>query len=77
MNSVFAGKNIDISILCGKIQKICKDYAETSQRKEPSERGDGVSPLFRNLSATSCVTRDDRGGCSRYRAAKMSPLGMN
>ena len=25
--------------------------------------------------ATSCVARDDRDGCSRYRAAKMSPIG--
>ena len=27
----FLGKKIDISVCCAKIQRICKDYAETKQ----------------------------------------------
>lgn len=36
--------------------------------------GTGESPRLFMLQATSSVARDDRDGCSRYRAAKMSCL---
>ena len=42
-----------------------------------SARGDRWEPSAENLQATSCVARDDRDGCSRYRVSKMSPTGDN
>ena len=33
-----------------------------------------MKALVENLYATSCVARDDRDGCSRYRASKISFL---
>ena len=41
------------------------------------ERGMVKALVDRNLQAISCVARDDRDGCSRYRASKMSALRMN
>ena len=38
--------------------------------------GTGESPRLTILQATSSVARDDRDGCSRYRAAKMSHNGI-
>ena len=37
-----------------------------------SERGMVKALVVHSLQATSCVARDDRDGCSRYRASKMS-----
>ena len=37
-----------------------------------SERGSVQALVDQNLQATSSVARDDRDGCSRYRASKMS-----
>ena len=37
----------------------------------------GKALVVQNLQAISSVARDDRDGCSRYRASKMSPLGTN
>ena len=45
-----------------------------SSRNVRSERGEGESPLTGTLQATFAVARDDRDGCSRYRASKMSAL---
>ncbi len=42
-----------------------------------SERGMVKALVVQSLQATSCVARDDRDGCSRYRASKMSALRMN
>ena len=47
-------------------------HAETKRIGSLQREGSGVSPLAKGLQATSCVARDDRDGCSRYRAAKMS-----
>jgi len=43
----------------------------------PEREGDGESPLMVRLQATSCVAREDRDGCSRYRASKMSAKRTN
>ena len=53
------------------MQKPCGNKAAFSffSEREP------VQALDENLQATSCVARDDRDGCSRYRAAKISPFG--
>ena len=68
---------IDFSVNCGRILWICKDIAETKRVREIfSERG-AVKALDFLPQATSSVARDDRDGCSRYRAAKMSPPGTN
>ena len=45
-----------------------------SKYRPLSERGDGESPLRKPLQATFCVAREDRDGCSRYRASKMLML---
>ena len=37
-----------------------------------SERGAVKALVDQNLQAISCVARDDRDGCSRYRASKIS-----
>ena len=44
---------------------------------ETFSEGEQVQAPGVTLSATSCVARDDRDGCSRYRASKMSPMGIN
>lgn len=54
-----------------KIATICKDNAETKQRLAPLARRGRWKPFGGRLRATSGVTRDDRGGSSRYRASKM------
>ena len=38
----------------------------------PSARGEWWKPLTDDLQATCRVAREDRDGCSRYRASKMS-----
>ena len=38
-----------------------------------SERGTVKALVDQSLQATSSVAREDRDGCSRYRASKMSP----
>ena len=68
---------IDNSSVCGKIQKICKNHAETKQFLSIFSEREPVRALEEILQATSCVARDDRDGCSRYRAAKISLSGMN
>ena len=70
-------KVIDISEECDRISEICKDIAETKQIPKPEARGERCKPSAEDLQATSCVARDDRDGCSRYRASKMSPVGTN
>ena len=43
-----------------------------------SERGEKVkTPYGRSLQATFFAPREDRGGCSRYRAAKMPGFPVN
>ena len=65
-------KIIDKSGICGKIvSQYAKTAGKPSIRKVFSERG-----LVRALCRKFCkplilVARDDRDGCSRYRAAKM------
>ena len=51
------------------MQKQCGKEAD---RKTVSERGKVEAPWWKDLQAASAVARDDRDGCSRYRAAKMS-----
>ena len=41
-----------------------------------SERG-VVEALRQESASHFTVAREDRDGCSRYRASKMSPLGTN
>lgn len=57
-----------------RIATICKDNAETKQRLAPLARRGRWKPFGGRLRATSGVTRDDRGGSSRYRASKMPGL---
>jgi len=41
----------------------------------PKREGSGESPLCVPMSSHFQVVRDDRNGCSRYRATKMLPVG--
>ena len=69
-------KVVDNSAFCGKIQSICKDNAETKPIiRYFSERG-SVQALCRMSVRHFQVARDDRDGCSRYRAAKI-PVSVN
>lgn len=58
-----------------RIATICKDNAETKQRLASLARRGRWKPFGGRLRATSGVTRDDRGGSSRYRASKMPIFG--
>ena len=69
-------KVVDNSEFCGKILSICKDNAEAKpMRWHFSERGP-VQALCRMSVRHFQVARDDRDGCSRYRAAKI-PVPVN
>ena len=46
---------------------------KTKQICKPSARGEWWEPSAEDLRAISRVAREDRDGCSRYRASKMSP----
>ena len=72
-----SNKVIDNSNLCDKIQWICKDNAEIKRILKPSARGVRCKPSAEMPQATSCVAREDRDGCSRYRVSKMSAMRMN
>ena len=64
-------KTVDISHFYAKIFPICKDNAETKQDLwHISERG-VVKALCQRPASHFQVAREDRDGCSRYRAAKM------
>ena len=57
-----------------------KGYAKTMQKEKQivsfhQREGSGESPWKNGLRAAVCVAWDDRDGCSRYRAAKMSVIG--
>ena len=58
-------------VLC-KIMKICKDHKETKRDCHVQREREAVEALGLTLQAISFVAREDRDGCSRYRAAKMS-----
>ena len=64
-------KNIDNFGVCGRINMICKSSAEERILAAPSERGDGEGPLRGPAFSHVQAARDDRDGCSRYRASKM------
>ncbi len=70
-------KIIDNFAVCGKIQWICKDIAETKQDARHTSEREPVKALGGPLQATSSVARDDRDGSSRYRASKMSGYRTN
>jgi len=54
------------------MQRLCGNKADLHTI---SERGIVRASYVASLYATSSVARDDRVGCSRYRASKMSRLG--
>ena len=69
---------IDIFRSCAKIQEICKDCAEVKQVVVLSrERGMVKTLKSRFLQAAFRVAREDRDGCSRYRASKLPALQVN
>ena len=54
------------------MQRLCGNKADLGTF---SERGKVRASYVASLYATSSVARDDRDGCSRYRASKMSCMG--
>ena len=56
---------------------ICKDYRQTKQKSTLRSERESVKALRNFLSATCLVAREDRDGCSRYRAAKMPAMQVN
>lgn len=65
-------KTVDKSTFCGRIFTICKGIAETKQSVGTTSEREAVKALCRTAASHFQAAREDRDGCARYSASKMS-----